>query len=172
MYTFVCNLVVPTGIEPVTFTMSRYCSTTELRNYSLAPPIGIEPMITSSKPAVLPLHHGGTNWLRMWGSNPPNHWLTVRSLHLAWIFRNKLGFVSRTRTCDKGLKIAYAGCPPCFPKLPSHPLNALSYVQIVRPVPHFPDSQCLVLKPTRLLSNYHTSTLSHLLNATLPSSTL
>ena len=26
----------------------------------------------------------------MWGSNPPIHWLTVKSLHHAWISRNKI----------------------------------------------------------------------------------
>jgi len=62
--------------------------------------------------------------------------------------------------------------PPCFPKLLSHPLSALSHVRLLQPVPHFPDSQCLVLKPTRLLLQYVTDALSHLLNATLPSSTL
>ncbi len=29
-------------------------------------------------------------WLRIWVSNPANHWLTVKSLHHAWILRNKL----------------------------------------------------------------------------------
>ena len=29
-------------------------------------------------------------WLRVWGSNSPNHWLTVRSLHHAWISRNRI----------------------------------------------------------------------------------
>jgi hypothetical protein len=62
--------------------------------------------------------------------------------------------------------------PPCFPKLPSHPLDALSHFHLLQPVPHFPDSQCLVFKPTRLLLQYLTNVLSHLLNATLPSSTL
>jgi hypothetical protein len=62
--------------------------------------------------------------------------------------------------------------PPCFPKLPSHPLSALSHFHLLQPVPHFPDSLCLVLKPTRLLLQYLTDALSHLLNATLPSSTL
>jgi hypothetical protein len=62
--------------------------------------------------------------------------------------------------------------PPCFPKLPSHPISALSHVHLLQPVPHFPDSQCLVFKPTRLLLQYLTDALSHLLNATLPSSTL
>lgn len=28
-------------------------------------------------------------WLRIWGSNPANHWLTVKSVHLARILRNK-----------------------------------------------------------------------------------
>jgi len=79
---------------------------------------------------------------------------------------HKTGFIGWARTIAVGLKIAFA-CYPCSTEIvSSHPLSTLSYVQIIRPVPHFPDSQCLVLKPTRLLSNYHTSTLSYLLNAT------
>ena len=37
-------------------------------------------------------------WLRVWGSNSPNHWLTVRSLHHAWISRNRFGAVDGNRT--------------------------------------------------------------------------
>ena len=30
------------------------------------------------------------NWLRIWDSNPASHWLTVKSVHLARILRNKI----------------------------------------------------------------------------------
>ena len=53
MYTFVCNLVVPTGIEPVTSSMSTKRSTTELRNYMLAGVTGFEPVFTISKTVAL-----------------------------------------------------------------------------------------------------------------------
>ena len=29
-------------------------------------------------------------WLRIWDSNPASHWLTVKSVHLARILRNKI----------------------------------------------------------------------------------
>ena len=37
------KLVVPTGFEPVTFTMSRYCATTAPRNYNVVWVAGFEP---------------------------------------------------------------------------------------------------------------------------------
>jgi hypothetical protein len=92
-------------------------------NINLARELGLEPRMTESKSVVLPLHYS----------------------------RTETGFVSRTRTYDKGPKSRMLGAlrvSQSYPHIPSMPYLTF---HTIRPVPHFPGSQCLVLKPTRLL---------------------
>ena len=49
----------------------------------------IELALRVSKTHWLPLSYTQIIWLRISGSNRANHWLTVKSLHHAWILRNK-----------------------------------------------------------------------------------
>jgi hypothetical protein len=63
-----------------------------------------------------------------------------------------IGFVGRARTYVAGLKSRMLGAwvlPNNYPHIPSLPYLD---VHTFQPVRHFPGSQCLVLKPTRLLS--------------------
>ena len=39
-------------------------------------------------------------WLHVWGSDPTNHWLTVKPLHHAWVPWNKTGVTDGDRTHD------------------------------------------------------------------------
>ena len=96
-----------------------------------------------------PLHYTPTNTGDAWENRTPVFGQTIRD-NDHYMNAPKTGFVSRTRTCDRGSKTLMLGAPVFPNDTLTSPLQFYLTFHTIRPVPHFPDSM-LVFKPKRLL---------------------
>ena len=62
-------LVVPTGFEPVTFTMSRYCATTAPRNCMLVPKRRLELLRCYAQRPQRCVATNYTTWAKIYGTS-------------------------------------------------------------------------------------------------------